>query len=138
MSQEPVASEVPATSIARESLGGLLAALIALGCLLPPLLHFVTGPLGPFIGGFIVGNHLKPEARGRAIIGITLGVCLAGLGGAVAAAIASFSGPKGLPDWFPSPDQIGLVLGIVALYGSALGAAGATFGAGRARRSESA
>lgn len=130
MSQEPLPPEVPAaTSIALESLGGVIAALIALGCLLPPLLHFVTGPLGPFIGGFVVGNHLKPEARGRAIIGATLGICLAGLGGAIASAIVSFSGRDHLPEWFPSSDQIGLVLGLVAIYAGLLGAAGAAFGA---------
>jgi len=115
----------------------MLAAAIALICVLPPLLHIVTGPLGPFIGGFVVGHHLKPEARGRAIIGATLGICLAGLGAAAAAAVANLSGPKGPPDWFPSTDQLGAVLGLVGVYAAALGAAGAAFGA-RGRTSDTA
>lgn len=133
MTPDPSPATAPPTSIARELIGGMLAAAIALVCFLPPLLHLVTGPLGPFIGGFVVGQHLKPEGRGRAIIAVTLGVCLAGLGAAAASVVASVSGPKGPPDWFPSADQLGAVLGVVGLYGAALGAAGAAVGArGRA------
>lgn len=115
-------------SIGREVIGGLIAAAIALGCVLPPLLHLLTGPLGPLIGGAVVGHHLRPGARGRVVIGLTSGAALAGLGAAVIAAISA-SGADGLPDWFPSMDSIGVVLGGIFVYATALGAAGSALGA---------
>lgn len=123
-----MSAEPPNSTIAREVVGGLVAAAIALGCVLPPLLHLLTGPLGPLIGGAVVGHHLRPAARGRIIIGLTSGAALAGLGAAVIAAIAA-SGAEGLPDWFPSMDSIGVVLGAVFVYATALGAAGSALGA---------
>jgi hypothetical protein len=117
------------SSIAREIVGGLIAAGIALGCVLPPLLHILTGPLGPLIGGAVVGHHLRPGARGRIVIGVTLGVFLAGLGTAATAAVRAYGGVDGAPDWFPSVDSIGVVLGGVFVYATALGAAGSALGA---------
>lgn len=49
---------------------------IAVGCLLPPLLHFVTGPLGPFIGGFAGGMRARATSRGAVAIGLMMGICL--------------------------------------------------------------
>jgi hypothetical protein len=114
----------PEPSVTRELLFGALGGGIALGCLLPPLAHFVTGPLGPFIGGFIAANQVDPQTRGRGIIAATIGVTLAGLSALVALAIANFSEGEYPPSWFPDMDTLGLiVLGIWA-YGTALGAAG--------------
>jgi hypothetical protein len=120
------------SSLARELLAGLVAAAIALAGFLPPLVHFVTGPFGPLIGGFIVAQRVKPGARGCAIIALTIGVALAAVGGLVAFAIVAGSDGKP-PDWFPAPDSIALILAGVALYASLLGAAGAAFGARHAK-----
>jgi hypothetical protein len=129
--QDPVGepSSVTATTVARELLAGLVGIPIALVCVLPPLLHLVTGPLGPFIGGFAVARHIRPGMRGRAIIAGVIGSGLAGIGATAAFAIRAYGGKEGAPSWFPSADTIGLILAGVWLYATALSAAGATVGA---------
>jgi Kef-type K+ transport system membrane component KefB len=52
----------------------LLGFAISLGCLLPPIVHFVTGPLGPFIGGWFAGNKHKATAREAMGIGVLMGL----------------------------------------------------------------
>ena len=118
-----------ATTLVREGIAGVIGAAIALACLLPPLLHLVTGPLGPLIGGFVVAHRIKPSPRGRIVIASTLGITLAGIVGAAAAAVVAFSAPNELPDWLPSSGSFGLILAGVWLHATALGALGATLGA---------
>lgn len=113
----------PESTIARELLFGLMGGGIAVGCVLPPLLHFVTGPLGPFIGGFIAANLAHPSTRGRAVIAGMIGATLAGLTAAAAFAIKAFS-EDGPPTWFPDSSTMGLILVGVWAYATALGAAG--------------
>ena len=125
----PIASPVAPSSLARYVLGGAIAAAIAFACFLPPLVHFVTGPLGPFIGSFIVAQRFKPDGRGCAIIAGTVGLAFAVLGGLAATAVVAFAGPKGPPDWFPPTATLALILGGVALYAAALGGVGAAVGA---------
>jgi hypothetical protein len=120
---------VPETSIAREILAGLIGTGVSLVCVLPPLLHLVTGPLGPFIGAFVVAHHVRPGTRGRAIIAGIMGACLAGLGAAVVAAMTMLGGKGGPPSWLPSSDALGMILAGVFMYATALAAAGAAFGA---------
>lgn len=55
---------------------GVLGFAISLGCILPPLIHFVTGPLGPFIGGFVGGMRARAKLEGAAVIGLVMGTCL--------------------------------------------------------------
>ena len=56
---------------------GFLGAMVSFVCLVPPIFHFVTGPLGPFIGGFIGGLICKYNKHSKYIIGITIGFILA-------------------------------------------------------------
>ncbi|HEX3722266.1 MAG TPA: hypothetical protein VHV31_05715 [Nitrolancea sp.] len=53
------------------------AAVMAVGisvvCLLPPIVHFVTGPLGPAIGGYFAGNRMRLTAGQAALVGLILG-----------------------------------------------------------------
>ena len=123
----------PETTILRELIGGLVGTAVALGCLLPPLVHLVSGPLGPLIGGFVAGQWLKPTVRGRAVIAVTIGLGLASIGAAAAALI----GHDDAPSWFPGPDTIGLILAGVALYGMLLGALGTALGASFGRKDAS-
>src|SRR5690625_2970689 len=44
---------------------------------LPPLIHFVTGPIGPAIGGYVAGSKLRLTGREA----LTLGIALALLAG---------------------------------------------------------
>ena len=57
-------------------LSGLMGFAISVGCLLPPILHFITGPLGPFIGGFAGGMKARANGKGAIAIGLTMGICL--------------------------------------------------------------
>lgn len=58
----------------------LLTFVIAACCFLPPVLHFLTGPLGPAIGGYFAGNRFKVTAGQAAILGIIVGVTVGVLG----------------------------------------------------------
>lgn len=77
-------------------LSGLLGLAISIGCLLPPILHFITGPLGPIIGGFVGGMRAKANWVGALIIGLTMGIGLSLLLIVVGSIIASFQ--ISLPD----------------------------------------
>jgi hypothetical protein len=122
--ESPSAPESPESTVLRELLFGLAGGGIAIGCLLPPLLHFITGPLGPFIGGLIATNLARPDSRGRTIIAVTVGTTVAAVCALTVVGIALFSSDKGPPSWFPDNDTVGmLILGIWA-YSTALGAAG--------------
>ncbi len=54
------------------------AAVIAIGvsvlCLLPPGIHFVSGPLGPLIGGWVAGHVTRLRAGEAALLGLLLGL----------------------------------------------------------------
>lgn len=108
----------------REVLFGVMGGAIAVACVLPPILHFVTAPLGPLIGGFIAAQQVKPEARGRAIIAGMVGAVLAALLSAIALAIAAFAGSGGPPNWFPSYGTLALIILGAWLYATVLAGVG--------------
>ena len=56
---------------------GLIALAIVVAGVPPLILHFVTGPLGPFIGGLVAGSRVSGRPRELAIIALTVGVGLA-------------------------------------------------------------
>lgn len=116
-------------SVARELMFGAVGGAIAVGCVLPPILHFVTGPFGPLIGGFFAAQQVKPQARGRVIIAATIGLMLATLFAAIAFAIATFSGSGGPPDWFPSNDLVALIILGSWLYATVLAGVGVAISA---------
>jgi hypothetical protein len=122
------------SSLGREILSGLLGMGIAVGCVLPPLVHLITGPLGPFIGGFVAANRSRPGARGRLIIAVIIGT---GIAGAIATAARIFVGLVGrseLPRWFPSTGTLMAIVGAAWAYGMAMAAAGAAVSNALARR----
>jgi len=47
---------------------------IAVLCFLPPIVHFVTGPLSPLIGGYFAGNRYRLSGGEAAIVGLTLAI----------------------------------------------------------------
>ena len=68
-------------SILKASIIGIFVFVVA--CL-PPILHFITGPLGPIIGGFIGGTVVKATPKLALAIGGCMGaigifVCIGGL-----------------------------------------------------------
>jgi hypothetical protein len=112
----------------------MMGAGVALACVLPPILHFVTGPLGPLIGGFVAASRSKPGPRGRAIIAFSVGTGLAGLIGIVATVLLSLAGRNELPSWFPSSGALSTILAGVWLYGVTLAGVGTTISGAFARR----
>lgn len=62
------------SSVSRVFVGILMAVGIAIVCLLPPLVHLVTGPLGPAIGGYLAGSRMKFNGVQAALLGLILGV----------------------------------------------------------------
>jgi hypothetical protein len=133
----PQKGEREETSVGSEVVAGLIGAGVALACILPPLLHLVTGPLGPFIGGFVAANRGQPGARGRAIIALVVGSATAGILGSAGAALFLLGSPSDFPDWLPSPPVLGAILAGVWLYGIALAAAGTAASAAFARKRSS-
>jgi len=53
---------------------GFIGICITIGLLLIPLVHFVSGPLGPAIGGFIAGSKAKATAGEALLVGIIMGI----------------------------------------------------------------
>ena len=54
--------------------GALIGIGITLVGMLPPILHFVTGPLGPFIGGFVGGSSVRATPEKALGIGTLMGL----------------------------------------------------------------
>ncbi|MBI4312406.1 MAG: DUF5518 domain-containing protein [Chloroflexi bacterium] len=48
--------------------------LVALAMLLPPILHFVTGPLGPFVGGWVAGSRYGAGGKRALALGLLIGM----------------------------------------------------------------
>jgi hypothetical protein len=67
-------SESVLIRLLRIAIGSGIAFMIAFICLLPPGLHFVTGPLGPIIGGFVGGNKVRASAGEAIFIGMGMSV----------------------------------------------------------------
>jgi hypothetical protein len=122
------------TTVGGEVLSGLLGVGIAVGCVLPPLVHLITGPLGPFIGGFVAANRSHARSRGRAIIAGMIGVGLAGILAVASKVFVGLVGHSELPDWFPSPGTRMVIIGVAWAYGTVMGAVGATVSGALARR----
>jgi hypothetical protein len=54
--------------------GAIIAGVISIVCVIPPVVHFVSGPLGPAIGGYIAGSRLKLTGGQAAFVGLILGI----------------------------------------------------------------
>jgi hypothetical protein len=107
-------------------LGGLIGIGIAVLCLLPPLFHFVLGPLGPAIGGFVGGARVKARGREAGFVGVTIGIGLS----AIVSTAVYIGGSMVSAGRTPPPILVAGVGTLVLLYASTLGWAGAWF-AGR-------
>jgi hypothetical protein len=116
---------VQSSSIGRELASGIIGAGVSMACILPPILHLVTGPLGPFIGGFVAANRVAPTPRARVVVALTVATALATFVGGVLGTAASVAAPGELPDWFPgSGARIATIAGIVWVYAGTLAAVG--------------
>ena len=101
--------------------------------LLPPILHFLTGPLGPLVGGFFGGSRAAASLRQAAGIGILMALFMAApIAGLVAfgTVVTSFI-PQAVGD------ALVLVGVIIVVYTGAMGTIGAALGGLLARRQPS-
>ncbi len=57
--------------------GTLIAFAVSVICLLPPGIHFVTGPIGPAIGGYVAGSRLQLSGAESAVVGASMAIALA-------------------------------------------------------------
>jgi hypothetical protein len=109
-----------------------------MACILPPILHLVTGPLGPFIGGFVAANRVPATLRARVVVAVTVATALSTFVGGVLGAAGSIASRSELPDWFPtSTAEIATIAAIVWVYAVSLATAGTIVRAavgGRAER----
>jgi hypothetical protein len=113
------------SSLGRELVSGLIGAGVSMVCILPPILHLVTGPLGPFIGGFVAANRVSRTPRARIVVAVTVATALAMFVGGVLGIAASVASAGELPDWFPSSRaRIVTLASIVWVYAVTLAAVG--------------
>jgi protein-S-isoprenylcysteine O-methyltransferase Ste14 len=136
-SEKPLAPETREPSeptLGTEIVSGLLGVGIAVGCVLPPLVHLITGPLGPFIGGFVAGNRAQPGARGRIVIAAMIGTGVAAIIATAASVFVRLVGRSELPSWFPSSGTLLAIVGAIWVYGTVMAAIGTTVGSALSRR----
>ena len=101
-------------------------------CLLIPLVHFVSGPLAPLIGGWFAGNSAKAEPGQAAGIGLLMGVLMA-IPAVAAPRVVEALAPY-LMSW--ADDSMLLAIGVgLPLYTALLGVAGAVIGGRMASKS---
>ncbi len=104
----------------------VLGVTISVACLLPPVVHFITGPLGPFIGGYFAGNRIKATPLQALSIGGMMGI----LSVVPILGLVTF-----LRRWIDI--EVGLVYPIsfgVSMYISLLGGGGAMLGGSTASK----
>ena len=107
------------------------AVVISLACLLPPLIHFVTGPLGPLIGGWFAGSKTQASQPQAVILGLLMGLIVAFIL-ALLLVVAMM-----IPSLMPEIElaMIGIVILGVISYTIMLGSIGALLGGYMVRRS---
>jgi len=113
------------SSLGRELVSGLMGAGVSMACILPPILHLVIGPLGPFIGGFVAANRVSATPRARVVVAVTVATALSTFVGTLLGAAASVAAQGQLPDWFPtSSARIAAIAAVVWVYAGTLAAVG--------------
>jgi hypothetical protein len=115
------------SSVSRVVKATAMAVGISILCLLPPIVHFVTGPLGPAIGGYLAGSRMKLSGGQAAFLGLVIGVTVGVLAPIIFVTIGNL-------------DLSTLVLvffgGFAAIYAMVLSGVAAYFGGNSARSEE--
>ena len=112
--------------------GGLIGFVVSLVCLSIPVLHFVLGPIGPFIGGFFGGSATKAGAGTALGIGFVMGLFL------IAPLVVVVVLRNQIADAMPgpiSPFLLIIVAAVFPIYTMSLGTLGAAIGGAMAQRS---
>lgn len=94
----------------------VITAVVMVIAVLPPLIHFVTGPISPAIGGYVAGSKLRLSGREAVLLGVVL---------ALVAGIPAYFGLQRFSSVSPGAD---VVIAIAAsLYAGGLSAFAAWF-----------
>ena len=105
--------------------GAIIGVGLSILLLLIPIVHFIVGPFGPLIGGY-VGGGVARATPGRALgIGVLMAFFMAAPTFLTALALDS------LGVWASAQEILTWVAGILAVWAGLLGTVGAYFG-GRA------
>lgn len=104
--------------------GAIIGFGVSIILLMIPIVHFIVGPIGPFIGGMIGGGVARANAAQAVGIGALMGLLMGGP--AIALVVISQAFADSMPDWLEHL-LIFLAIGIV-FWAGLLGAAGAFFG----------
>ena len=107
--------------------GALIGFGISILLLMIPIVHFIAGPIGPFIGGMVGGGVARANAAQAVGIGALMGLFMAVP--AIVLAVISQAYADSLPDWAERLFTF-VAIGLV-FWAGILGTAGALFG-GRA------
>lgn len=67
------------SSVSRVVKATVMAVIVSICCLLPPIVHFVTGPLGPAIGGYLAGSRMRLSGGQAAFLGLVIGIAVGSL-----------------------------------------------------------
>lgn len=96
-------------SAKRIALGALLTLAIAILGILPPLLHFITGPLGPLIGGLFSGYRMQARLAEAAGMGLVVGFIILVPGALIVSMLGDAPGSGNT--------QVVILLGVAAYFG---------------------
>lgn len=105
----------------------LVGAAITLGCILVPIVHFVTAIPSPLIGGYMAGARSACSQGQAVLIGLLMAVLLLLPAAIAGMGIALFAGL--------SLSFVLVVVGVAVLWVFAGGTVGAALGGASARRS---
>lgn len=113
--------------------GALIGFAVALTMLLPPILHWISGPLGPLVGGFLGGSRARLKPAHAPLMGLLMGLFMvAPLSLLIAASsVADTLLPEGLRN------ILTVVAVVIVLYTTVMGSIGAAIGGALALREES-
>lgn len=56
--------------------GVVVTIVVAVLCFLPPIVHLITGPLSPLIGGYLAGTRARLRGGEAFIVGVVLAVAI--------------------------------------------------------------
>ena len=105
--------------------GALIGFAIALGMLLPPIIHWMSGPLGPLVGGFIGGSRARAHGWRALGIGLLMGLFMI-LPIAVILLVVSSVAESLIPGGVRK--ALGVLVVVIVLYTGFMGSIGAAIG----------
>ncbi len=115
----------------------MLGVAISVGCLMVPLVHIVSGPLGPAIGGFVSGTRVQASGRNILWIGLCIGsgvaLTVSGVAGLLLLMAPGMWEGNGILETLKSGALFWGIVAIIWLYAGVLGSVGAWLGGRTAR-----